>query len=128
MLWLYQLSKKLMPKFNVSSREVKCSPHACTESTLPTSPPPQPLHGFLNSPDYRHAVGNLDSTSISYQMAFHFKMFFPLVGFGDTRDSSLGGSKLPFQKSSSRFQRDNSNRQASELESVTPRTLYPCET
>ncbi|XP_052055209.1 probable ATP-dependent DNA helicase HFM1 [Apodemus sylvaticus] len=32
-----------------------------------------------------------------------------ISGFGDTHDSSLGRSKLPFQKSSSRFQRDNSN-------------------
>nr|XP_034365044.1 probable ATP-dependent DNA helicase HFM1 [Arvicanthis niloticus] len=30
-------------------------------------------------------------------------------GFGHTHDSSLGGSKLPFQKSSNRFQRDISN-------------------
>ncbi|XP_021066772.1 probable ATP-dependent DNA helicase HFM1 [Mus pahari] len=37
-------------------------------------------------------------------------------GFGDTRDSSLGGNKLPFQKSSSRFQRDNSNSFASSPE------------
>lgn len=126
LLWLYQL-RNSCPNFIwvLGKLNAVLIP---TQKTLPASPSPQPLHFSLNSPAERDALGNLDSTSISCQLEIHFKMFSPPVGFGDTRDSSLGRSKLPFQKSSSRFQRDNSNRQALELEYVTPRTLYSLET